>query len=103
MPHHCPQCGHPLPTRASGSLSTVERLCAWCEDHGHVVWPDHSVYEPVAAVILGRKPGTLRNHRSQGRSVPWYRSGRTGRVRYRLQDLADELDAQRRDSTSLHD
>ncbi len=51
------------------------------------------MYEDAAAAILDRSAGTLRNWRSSGAgsALPFYRSGRTGRVRYRLTDLAELL------------
>ncbi len=55
------------------------------------------MYEDAAAAILDRSAGTLRNWRSSGAgsALPFYRSGRTGRVRYRLTDLAELLEVQR--------
>jgi len=74
----------------------VGELRRWCREHGHAVLPDGSVYEEVAAAILDRSPGTLRNWRGRGGDqLPFYRHGRTGRIRYRLADLADALEGQR--------
>lgn len=81
----------------------MAELRAWCRENGHHVTADGSVYEGVAAEILDRSPGTLRNWRARGGGqLPYFRNGRTGRVRYRLSDLADVLDAGRFDE-SLHD
>ncbi len=63
------------------------------------------MYEDAAAAILDRSAGTLRNWRSSGAgsALPFYRSGRTGRVRYRLTDLAELLEVQRDRCTIHHD
>jgi len=75
---------------------TAARLERWCRQHGHHITPDHSVYEDVAAQILERSPGTLRNWRMDGGAVvPYYRPGRGARVRYRLTDLAAFIELQR--------
>jgi hypothetical protein len=74
----------------------VERLRRWCRENGHVVLPDASVYEDTAARILDRSPGTLKNWRGRGGDqLPFYRHGRSGRIRYRLTDLADAIEEQR--------
>ena len=89
----CECCGQPLPDH-----DPVAQLRAWCEEHGHHVTPDGAVYEDAAAAILDRAPGTLRNWRGAGGGmVPFHRHGRTGRVRYRLSDLAELLAADRYD------
>lgn len=76
----------------------VAELRRWCAENGHAVAADGAVYEHVAAAILDRSPGTLRNWRARGGAqLPFYRHGRTGRVRYRLADLADALEAARCD------
>jgi hypothetical protein len=75
---------------------TADDLRRWCLDNSHCVTPDDAVHEATAALILDRSPGTVANWRANGgASLPWFRSGRTGRVRYRLSDLADYLEAQR--------
>jgi hypothetical protein len=78
----------------------VAGLRRWCAAHGHHVTADGSVYEDVAAALLDRSPGTLRNWRSAGAGsmLPFTRHGRTGRVRYRLADLAELLEASRFDA-----
>jgi hypothetical protein len=74
----------------------VEQLRRWCRENGHVVLPDASVYEDTAARILDRSPGTLKNWRGRGGDqLPFYRHGRSGRIRYRLTDLADAIEEQR--------
>ena len=94
----CPTCGRPWPEVPLEREPTVERLRRWCLDNGHHITPDDAVHELVAAVIVDRSPATLGNWRSQGSNgLAWFRSGRTGRIRYRLTDLADYLEAQRRD------
>jgi hypothetical protein len=91
----CPHCGQPMPER-----DPVGELRRWCQANGHHVTADGAVYEDAAAAILDRSAGTLRNWRSSGAgsALPFYRSGRTGRVRYRLTDLAELLEVQRRDA-----
>lgn len=51
-----------------------------------------------AAGRLGLQPSTLANMRWSGRGPTYIKCG--GRVRYRLMDLAEWLDAQARSSTS---
>jgi hypothetical protein len=86
------------PTFGERVADTEQRLLAWCRAAGHHITADGGVYEEIAALILDRSPGTLQNWRSNGGAgVPWYRSGR---VRYRLRDLADYLERQRQDGSS---
>jgi hypothetical protein len=68
-------------------------LFAFHRANGHVLIADGSVFEDTAARILGISPGTLRNQRSLGTAIPWYRH-RNGRIRYRISDLAAALEAQ---------
>ena len=95
----CPTCGQRLPTDQAAPADRVGQLRDWCVANGHHVGADDSVYEHVAALILDRSPGTLKNWRSSGAgsALPFYRHGRTGRVRYRLTDLAELLAVQRVD------
>lgn len=95
MSELCPHCGGT--GRAPARPGVVEQLRQWCAQNGHHLSPDGSVFEHVAAEILGRSPGTLRNWRSAGSSLPYQRHGRTGRVRYRITDLAAMLEATVRD------
>lgn len=86
----CPCCGQPTPAQSS----TLELLRQWAIDHGHHVCADDSVYEDCAALLIDRQPNTLSNWRSNGGgNVPFRKNGRTGRVRYRLADLAAYIDA----------
>lgn len=88
----CPHCGHVL----ADQPSTEARLRSWCAVNGHFIAPDESVYEATAALLLDRAPNTLANWRANGGAgVPFFRAGRTGRVRYRLADLAAYIDATR--------
>lgn len=89
---------HPAPAEIERATPAdpVADLRAWCRAQGHTVLPDGSVYEDAAAVILDRSPGTLKNWRGRGGDqLPFYRHGRTGRIRYKLRDLADALEGQR--------
>jgi len=75
---------------------TATRLERWCREQGHFITADGAVYEETAALILDRKPGTLRNWRTDdAQVVPYYRSSRGARVRYRLADMAKVIEAQR--------
>lgn len=77
---------------------TERRLLEWCRSSGRHVTADAAVYEEVAALLLDRSSGTLANWRALGGAgVAWYRAGRTGRVRYRLRDLAAYLERQRQE------
>ena len=96
MAETCHCCGQRLPD-AEPPPDPVAQLRAWCADNGHHVTADGSVYEHVAAAILDRAPGTLRNWRAAASPLPYVRHGRTGRVRYRLTDLAAMLEATVRD------
>ena len=52
----------------------------------------------TAALIVDRASADLGELALAGQNrLPWFRSGRTGRVRYRLDDLAAFVEAQRRD------
>ena len=86
----CSQCGHP-----SAEVDTFELIRRWCHKHGCFITPDEAVYEDDAALLLGRAPGTLANWRATLSGPPYHRHGRTGRVRYRLRDIADFLDGDR--------
>jgi hypothetical protein len=58
----CPHCGQTLPRDAAGGeTDPVEQLQAWCDATGKWYSPDLRVHEDVAAEILGRAPGTLKN------------------------------------------
>ena len=93
-PEKCPCCGQALP----GRRITADDLRAWCINNGHHISPDDAVHEATAALILDRSPATLANWRAQGgNGLAWFRSGRTGRVRYRLSDLAGWLESHRHD------
>ena len=94
MSHPCPYCDG---TGRAPSSDRLAELRAWCATNGHHVTPDGSVYEEAAAAILDRAPGTLRNWRVAGSPLPYFRHGRTGRVRYRLTDLAEMLADTRRE------
>lgn len=94
MSEACPHCNG---TGQVPDQDPVAKLRAWCMENGHHISPDDSVYEEAAATILDRKPGTLRNWRTSGGPLPFHRSGRTGRVRYSLEDLAAFLEATRHD------
>ncbi len=77
---------------------TAAQFAAWCRAHGHHVTPDGGVYEPTAALLLDRAPDTLAHWRADDAAhVPFYRSGRNGRVRYRIADLATFIEQQRQD------
>lgn len=74
--------------------ATVTRLEAWCAEHGRWVSPDKRVREDVAAEILGMAPGTMRNRRAALAPVlPCYQV--SGRVTYRLDDLAALVESSR--------
>ncbi len=87
----CPNCGHVLDAQPS----TLDLLRQWCERNAKYVCADDAVFEDVAAEIVQRSPGTLTNWRSQCSGPQPYRHGATGRVRYRLRDLAAWLDSNR--------
>jgi hypothetical protein len=87
----CPNCGHVVQPQPS----TLDYLRGWCARSGKYVCADDAVFEDVAAEICGRSPGTLMNWRSQGIGPQPYRHGATGRVRYRLRDIAAWLDSHR--------
>jgi hypothetical protein len=93
MSSNCPHCGHSLDTEQPDTLA---QLRAWCEANGHHITPLGAVYEDAAAAILDRSPSTLANRRANGGvSVPYSRSGRNGRITYRLDHLAAYIDSNR--------
>jgi len=71
----------------------VVRLREWCERHQLRVDFLDRVDEATAAAILDCEPRTLRNDRTMGATVPYYRIGR--RVYYHLGDLARRLAGER--------
>ena len=80
---------------------TTAQLTAWCRAHNHHVCADASVYESTAALLLDRAPDTLCHWRADGGArVPFYRSGQSGRIRYRLTDLATFIEEQRQDGAT---
>lgn len=92
MSERCPTCGREV----SEQPDTTVFLRARCVDNGHFICADDAVHEDVAATLIDRAEGTLSNWRANGiAAIPFYRHGKTGRVRYRLADLATFLDAQK--------
>jgi hypothetical protein len=88
----CPRCGFRL-QGDEPAVDPVETLRAWCREHGHHITADGCVYEDTAAALLDRAPATLKNWRCAGAGLlPFRRHGRSGRVRYRLVDLAELLE-----------
>ncbi|MFH7325897.1 helix-turn-helix domain-containing protein [Desulfurivibrio sp. C05AmB] len=81
----CPICGHK-------EADATDRLRGWCRDRGLVVSFNDTVNEKVAAVILDRQPGTLRNWRCRGDGPPFSRRG--GRAYYLLADLAEFMETE---------
>ena len=72
----------------------VAQFEALCRERGYWISIDGRVSEDVAAELLDRAAGTLRNWRANaGTSVPFFRH--RGRVTYRLHDLAKHLEAGR--------
>ena len=65
------------------SRITADDLRLWCAEQSHAVTVDDAVYEPVAALILDRSPGTVANWRANGgaaarlrdRGYTWTRIG----------------------------
>ncbi len=86
----CQCCHQPLPATQPLTLDLVRQ---WCERHGKYVTADEAVFEDVAAEIMNRSAGTLSNWRASGNGPRPYRHGATGRVRYRLRDIAQWLDS----------
>ena len=94
----CPTCGQPLPDADPvGALAAqFEELC---RERGHWISIDGRVTEPVAAELLERAPGTLRNWRSYGgASVRHY--FHHGRITYALRDIAEYVVAGRAAATA---
>lgn len=82
----CPCCGG---TGSAPAADHVAELREWCAVRNHVVLPGDRVSEHVAAEILGRAPGTLRNWASAARPLPF--TTIRGRRTYQLMDLAEML------------
>lgn len=80
----CPTCGQPMPTDPIEQMST--RLQSACRDMGAFVTWDNFVSERIAASLLGREPGTLRNWRCGHRPLRFRKLH--GRVQYQLADIA---------------
>lgn len=88
----CPTCGQIWP---EDRRQTIEDLKKSCVQNGWPVYPGGRVNEAVAAALLGRAVGTLRNWRYGERPLPFTRPGAgRGRVTYRLSDIADFLDCE---------
>jgi hypothetical protein len=81
----CPNCPHCVAPK-----TTADRIREWCAINARYVSIDEAVDEETAAEILERARSTLANWRSAGRGP---RSFRRGRIRYRIDDLAEWLDA----------
>lgn len=83
----CPNCGQVLPRDPVDEM--LERLREACQVRGlFVTWDDH-VTERIAAELLGREMGTLRNWRSQHRPLKFRKLN--GRIEYPLSELARML------------
>lgn len=73
-----------------------EILEAAASTAGVPITADGRVSESDAAVLLGVAPLTLRNWRLTTAPIPWHRiGGPSGRVTYRLRDLAAHIEAAR--------
>ncbi|MCR6699706.1 MAG: helix-turn-helix domain-containing protein [Dokdonella sp.] len=84
----CPTCGAWTEVEAEHD-EAAELLAAYrrhCADHGHHVLPGDRVPEHVAAELLGRAPGTLRNWAGADRPLRFSQVRR--RRTYRLDDIA---------------
>jgi hypothetical protein len=82
---------------AARIAETTAELRAWVEQSGNWLSPDNRVHPETAAEILGVSVATLRNQRSYGTPLPFYRAGARGRVSYRLADLAAHIERARCD------
>ena len=81
---------------ATRAEATYLMLLESAREHGMTVTGDGRVSEPNAAALLGWNPGSLKNARTEGRGPPWYPIGvEGGRVSYRLEHLAQWIEAQR--------
>ncbi len=76
--------GEPLARTAA----LAAEMWAACAARGWRVAGDGSVSEADAAALLGRRPSTLRGWRGMGRPIPFTKARRTGRITYRIADLA---------------
>lgn len=88
----CPHCGHPL-TPDDPLAERAAQLEADCRAGGLLVLPGGRVREDVAALLLGRRPGTLRNWASGDQRLPFER--RAGRRIYALADIARLVEGER--------
>lgn len=79
----CPNCGHPLGLAAESPVDALERAC---RERGLWVSLDGRVTEAVAAELVGRAPGTLRNWALGEQPLPFVRI--RGSRTYRLTDIA---------------
>lgn len=78
----CPHCHG---TGRAMDADAVAELRQWAESRGHVILPGDRVQEHVAAAMLGREPGTLRNWSYGARPMPF--TVVRGRRTYRLADI----------------
>lgn len=85
----CPCCGQPMPTAEEAVARRVAELEAACLARGHIVTADGRVREHVAAELLARAPGTLRNWATSGGPLSVIRVA--GRRTYRLTEVATML------------
>jgi len=82
----CPKCGD---EHISASVSIDDKtaeLQEACQREGIRGTLDGRVSEEVAASVLGKAPGTLKNWRQAHRPLKYRRSG--GRIQYSLRELA---------------
>ena len=92
----CPHCGALLDDDEPPCI--VDQLKQACAEKDWPVFPGDRVSELVAAQLLGRALGTLRNWRSGSRPLAFVRNGSgRGRVSYKLSDLAKFLDREPED------
>ncbi len=87
----CPCCGCEIDPEPAVSVGDLRD---YCRQHGLPIFPGGRVSELVAAELLGKASGTLKNWRcTHGPAqLPYVRSGGgRGRISYRLADLADFL------------
>jgi hypothetical protein len=81
----CPHCGKIIDDPGPAAVTT-EDLRNWCLQNQKLILPLGRVRECIAAEILNRGCGTLKNWRAQKVPLPFQRT--RGRVTYRLEDIA---------------